>query len=541
MNNDEISRRKFCRLWLAVLPLIALAFGSVSAATCEGMAELKLPNTTITAAQPVAAGAFTPPTGSAAPYKELPAFCRVAGVIKPVSDSEIKFEVWLPGANWNGKFHGIGNGGFAGSISYTGLAGALARGYATASTDTGHSGGDANWALGHPEKIVDYGHRAIHEMTEKAKLVVKAFYGDGPKRSYFASCSNGGRQALMEAQRYPNDYDGIIAGAPANAFSQILTGFAWNMQLLLNDPASYIPAKKLKAIETAVLAACDARDGVTDGVLDDPTKCGFDPAVLLCKGAETDECLTENQVAALKKIYAGPRNAKGQLIIPGFTPGGETGLGGWAPWITGATPTAALQFFFSTQTFKNMVYNNPNWDYKTFDLERDGKAADEKLAPVLNATDPNLKAFSARGGKLILYHGWNDAALPPMNTVNYFQSVLAKMGQRQANGFVRLYLAPGVQHCAGGPGPDSFGQMVTRGQSDPQHDLTLALERWIEQGVAPEMVIATKRQGANPESPALRTRPLCPYPQVARYKGSGSTDEAANFNCVTEKPGQKKK
>jgi len=230
MNNNETSRRKFRWQWLAALPLSLLAFGSVSAGDCEGLAELKLPNTTITAAQSVAMGAFTPPTGSAAPYKELPAFCRVAGVIKPTNDSEIKFEVWLPSANWNGKFHGIGNGGFAGSISYAGLAGALARGYATASTDTGHSGGDASWALGHPEKLVDYGHRAIHEMTEKAKLVVKAFYGDGPKRSYFASCSNGGRQALMEAQRYPNDYDGIIAGAPANAFTHILTGFAWNMQ-----------------------------------------------------------------------------------------------------------------------------------------------------------------------------------------------------------------------------------------------------------------------------------------------------------------------
>ena len=539
MNSNETSRRKLCWQWLAVLSLVAMAFGSVSAATCEGLAELKLPNTTITAAQTVAVGAFAPPTGSAAPYKELPAFCRVAGVIKPTNDSEIMFEVWMPSANWNGKFHGVGNGGFAGSISYTGLAGALARGYATASTDTGHSGGDASWALGHPEKIVDYGHRAIHEMTEKAKLVIKAFYGDGPKRSYFASCSNGGRQALMEAQRYPDDYDGVIAGAPANAFSQILTGFAWNMQLLLNDPASYIPAKKLKAIETAALAACDARDGVTDGVLDDPTKCGFDPAVLLCKGAETDECLTEKQVAALKKIYAGPRKAKGQQIIPGFTPGGETGLGGWTLWITGATPTTALQFFFSTQTFKNMVYNNPSWDFKTFDLERDGKLADEKLSQVLNATDPDLKAFSARGGKLILYHGWNDAALPPMNTVNYFQSVAAKLGQRQANGFMRLYMAPGMQHCAGGPGPDNFGQTVTRAQSDPQHDLTLALERWVEQGVAPEMVIATKRQGAPPEAPALRTRPLCPYPQVARYKGSGSTDEAANFTCVMERPGQK--
>ena len=540
MNNHETPRRKFHPV-LAALLMTALACGAVSAATCEGLAELKLPNTAITAAQSVATGAFTPPTGSAAPYKELPAFCRVTGVIKPANDSEIKFEVWLPSANWNGKFHGIGNGGFAGSISYTGLAGALARGYATASTDTGHGGTDASWAPGHPEKLVDYGYRAIHEMTEKAKLVAKAFYGDGPKRSYFASCSNGGRQALMEAQRYPDDYDGIVAGAPANAFTQILTGFAWNMQSLLNDPANYIPAKKLKAIEAAALAACDARDGVTDGVLDDPTKCGFDPAVLQCKGAETDECLTEKQIAALKKIYAGPRNAKGQQIIPGFVPGGETGPGGWTPWITGATPTAALQFFFSTQAFKNMVYNDPAWDYKSFDLERDGKLADEKLAPVLNATDPNLKAFGARGGKLIIYHGWNDAALPPMNTVNYFQSVVAKLGQRQTDSFVRLFMAPGVQHCGGGPGPDSFGQMVTSAQSDPQHDLMLALERWVEQGVAPERVIATKRQGANPQDTAPRTRPLCPYPQVARYKGSGSTDDAANFNCVMEQTGQKKK
>jgi feruloyl esterase len=540
MNHHKTSQREF-QLFLAALLLTALMCGAVSAATCEGLAELKLPNTTITSAQAVAAGAFTPPTGSVAPYKDLPAFCRVTGVIKPTSDSEINFEVWLPAANWNGRFHGIGNGGFAGSISYSGLAGALARGYASASTDTGHGGNDASWALNHPEKIVDYGHRAIHEMTEKAKLVVKAFYGEGPKRSYFASCSNGGRQALMEAQRYPNDYDGIIAGAPANAFTQILTGFAWNMKMTAGDPDSYISAKKLKAIEAAALAACDARDGVTDSVLDDPTKCGFDPATLLCKGEEADDCLTEKQVAALKKIYAGPRNARGQQIIPGFVPGGETGPGGWTPWITGATPTAALQFFFSTQAFKNMVHNDPKWDYKTFDLERDGKLAEEKLAPVLNATDPNLKAFAARGGKLILYHGWNDAALPPVNTINYFQSVAAKLGARQANSFLRLFMAPGVQHCASGPGPDNFGQMVTSAQSDPQHDLTLALERWVEQGVAPDRVIATKRQGASPLAPASRTRPLCPYPQVARHKGNGSTDEAANFNCVMEQPGPKRK
>ena len=541
MTYNETLRRNIYWLWLAVLPVIGLAFGSASAATCEELAELKMPNTIITTAQSVAMGAFTPPTGSATPYKELPAFCRVAGMIKPTSESEIKFEVWLPSANWNGKFQGIGNGGFAGSISYSGLAGALARGYATVSTDTGHSGGDASWALGHSEKLVDYGHRAIHEMTEKAKLVIKEFYGNGPKRSYFASCSNGGRQALMEAQRYPDDYDGIIAGAPANAFVQILTGFAWNMQATLSDPASYIPEKKLKAIEAGVLAACDARDGVNDGVLDDPTKCDFDPAILLCKGSETDECLTDSQVAALKKIYAGPRNPKGQQIIPGFTPGGETGSGGWTGWITGAAPTGAAQYFFATQAFKNMVYRDPKWDIKTFELERDGKLANDTLASMLNATDPNLKAFSARGGKLILYHGWNDAALPPVNTINYFQSVVAKLGQQQANSFLRLFMAPGVQHCAGGPGPDNFGQMVTSAQSNPENDLTLALERWVEEGVAPEQIIATKRQGTNPQASVLRTRPLCAYPKVARYKGSGSTDEAANFNCVLEQSGRKKK
>ncbi|MFN0121097.1 MAG: tannase/feruloyl esterase family alpha/beta hydrolase [Blastocatellia bacterium] len=539
MHSHHTSAHTILWRWLAVVMLVTLAHSPVSAGACEALADLKLPGATITTAQTVAAGAYAPAAGSAAPYKDLPAFCRVAGVIKPTSDSEIKFEVWMPAAGWNGKFHGIGNGGFAGSISWSGLAGALARGYASASTDTGHQGGDATFALGHPEKLVDYGYRAIHEMTEKAKLVIKAFYGDGPKRSYFASCSNGGRQALMEAQRYPGDYDGIIAGAPANYFTRVLTGFAWNMKNTAGDPASYIPAKKLRAIEAAALAACDARDGVTDGVLDEPAKCGFDPAVLLCKGVENDECLTAPQIAALRKIYAGPRNAQGQQLIPGFTPGGETGPGGWTAWITGTAPTGSAQFFFATQAYKNMVYGNPAWDYKTFDLERDGKVADEKLSHVLNATDPNLKAFQARGGKLILYHGWNDAALPPQNTINYFQSVAAKMGQRQADGFVRLYMAPGVQHCASGPGPDSFGQMVSAAQSDPEHDLTLALERWVEQGIAPDKVIAGKRASA--AAPPSRTRPLCPYPQVAKYKGSGSTDDAANFVCASGQAGGKKK
>lgn len=537
MRTDKASRRRFCLTFSAII-VAALTCGlrSVAAQTCEKLADLKLPNTTITAAQSVAAGAFAPPAGATTPYKELPAFCRVAGVIKPTNDSEIKFEVWMPSSGWNGKFQGVGNGGFAGSITYVGLVGPVARGYAAASTDTGHTGGDASWALGHPEKIVDYGHRGVHEMTEKAKAIISAFYGNGPKHSYFSSCSNGGRQALMEAQRYPNDYDGIIAGAPANYFTHVLTGFEWNLQATLNDPASYIPASKLKAIETAALAACDARDGVTDGVIDNPTACRFDPAVLLCKDAESDACLTEKQVTALKKIYAGPRNSKGEQVIPGFLPGGETGLAGWTAWITGAAPNRAAQFFFATQTAKNMIYNNPAWDFKAFDIDKDGPLADEKLAANLNATDPNLKAFNARGGKLIIYHGWSDAALPPVNSINYFQSVAAKMGKREMDGFMRLYMVPGMQHCGGGPGPDNFGATVTSISSDPQHDMSQALERWVEQGIAPAQIIAAKRQTVDPKVPPTRTRPLCPYPQVAKYKGSGSTDEAANFECVAEKP-----
>ena len=527
------SRFHACTFVMSVSVLAATAPAAMAQTTgCDGLATLALPSTTIVTAQSVAAGAFVPTSGSAAAFKALPAFCRVTGVLQPTSDSDIKFEVWMPAANWNGKFQGVGNGGFAGSITYAGLAAAVARGYAAASTDTGHSVRTAEWAPGHPEKVVDYGHRAIHEMTEKAKLIVKAFYGGEPKRSYFASCSNGGRQALMEAQRYPGDYDGIIAGAPAYDFTGTFVLFASNMRLTLGDPASYIPSAKLNAIEAAGLAACDARDGVTDGVLDDPSKCRFDPRVLQCKGAETDACLTEKQVAALSSIYSGLRDAAGRQIIPGFVPGGETGPGGWTAWVTGATPTASQQFFFATQAFKHLVYGDPNWNYQTFDLERDGKRANEKLASTLNATDPDLKAFNARGGKLILYHGWNDAALPPVHTINYYENVINTMGARQAQSFVRLFMVPGMQHCSGGPGPDSFGQLLTAGQSDPEHDLTLALERWVEQGVAPSQVIAAKRP--DPATPPLRTRPLCAYPQVARYKGTGSSDDAANFSCVPE-------
>jgi hypothetical protein len=515
----------------AQFAMLAAAVPAVCA-TCDDLAKLALPNVSISAVESVPAGPFSPPKSTE--IRGMPAFCRVAGSIKPSADSDIQFEVWMPAADWNGKFQGIGNGGFAGSITYGQMADAVKHGYATAATDTGHQAGgtDASWALGHPEKIVDFGHRAIHETADKAKTIIRAFYGGAPKHSYFSSCSNGGRQALMEAQRYPADYDGIIAGAPANYWTHLLTGAIWDMQATMADPASYIPASKLPTIEAATLEACDAMDGVKDGVIDNPPACHFDPAKLLCNGAESDSCLTAPQVAALKKIYDGPRNSKGERVFPGYSVGGETGGGGWGLWITGSGPGKSLQFAFGTGFFKNMLFDDAAWDFKTFNVDHDTKLSDDKMGQRLNATNPDLSAFRKRGGKLIMYHGWSDAAIPPVNAVNYYRSVLSAMGLKDNNEFVRLFMVPGMQHCGGGPGPSVFGQGGVP-QADADHDMARALERWVESNVAPEQIVATKYKGANAASGVVRTRPLCAYPKVARWKGTGSTDDSANFECVT--------
>ena len=504
----------------------ALASAAVAAPNCEALAKLALHDATFTA-ELIPAGTFTPP--GAAAIKDLPSFCRVAGSLKPSKDSDIQFEIWLPAEGWNGKFQGTGNGGFAGSIGFPLLADALRSHYATAATDTGHKAGatDAAWALGHYEKIVDFGYRAIHETAVAAKAAIRAYYGEGPKHSYFNACSNGGRQALMEAQRYPEDYDGLVAGAPAADFTNLAAEFITNVQAL-GEAASYIPPHKLPAIEAAALASCDALDGVEDGIIGDPSRCKFDPGVLLCSGERSPACLIAPQLAALRTIYAGLRKGNGQQVYPGYPAGGETGMGGWGLWITGASQGSSFQYAFGTQFYKNLVFNDTDWDFKTFNLDRDLAVANDKMARILNALDPDLKRFQSRGGKLILYHGWSDAAIPAPATVNYYQSVAAKMGD--TNPFLRLYLAPGMQHCSGGPGPDSFGQ-GTVPHGDAQHDLEAALERWVEQGVAPDKIVASKvKAGA-----VVRTRPLCPYPQVAKWSGSGSTDDAANFTCAAAK------
>lgn len=523
--------------------LVAASAIAFSQDSCERLASTKIPGATVTLAQLVAPGTFaTPPLPFPVPdqsafYKGLPAFCRVMAEAKPTADSNIKIEVWMPVSGWNGKLQGIGNGGFAGLIEDRQLGVAVSKGYAATGTDTGHTGSpiDATWALGHPEKIVDFGHRGVHEMTRVAKEVVHAFYGKAAQRSYFAGCSDGGREALMEAQRYPADYDGILAGAPANYWTALLSTAAWDTQALTLDPASFISPAKIPTISAAVLAACDELDGVRDGILNDPRQCHFDPATIECKpDGDPEKCLTPPQVAVLKKIYAGPHDTKGREVFPGYLPGAENGEGGWGLWILGPAPAKSLMASFGIGYFSNMVYEKFDWDYKTFALEAGMNAADGKTASALNATDANLKPFKDRGGKLIVYHGWNDPAIPATNTVNYYESVVAKMGQRDADSFVRLYMAPGMQHCDGGPGPDSFGQVGKMTGDDPQHSMDAALQQWVEKGTAPTMITASKYVSDDKQD-ATMTRPLCPYPQVAKYKGTGDTNAAANFACEAQK------
>jgi feruloyl esterase len=493
-------------LKLAPLAIALLLHAPAYAATCEALKNLALPQVTITLAESRPAGAFTPPAGK--PVDKLPAFCRVAGVIRPTADSHIEFETWMPASGWNGKFQGIGNGGFAGNINYGpgGLGWAIQRGYAAGSTDTGHKadGTDASWALGHPEKIVDYGHRAIHLMTIHSKAIVEAFYGRAPRRSYFAACSNGGRQGLMEAQRYPGDYDGIVSFAPAAAWTEIMSGFIWNLQAL-KDAASHIPPAKMPALEAAVLSACDERDGTKDGVVGDPMACGFDPTKMVCDGSDKPTCLTAQQAAGLRKIYQGPPR------FIGFDPGAEGGAGGWSLWIMGQEPGRSLQATFARQFMENMVNGRAGWEPASFNMVRDREAIRAKFGPILNATNPDLTAFHKRGGKLILAHGWADAALPVRATIDYYNAVRAKMGASAADSFTRLYLIPGLQHCTGGPGPTFCGGLTVP-IGAPENDLSAALELWVEKGIAPGAITAVQyKREFDPPSGIVASRVIQPY------------------------------
>jgi Tannase and feruloyl esterase len=498
-------------LMFTTFAMFCLAASPVLAASCESLASLKLPETTITSANTVAAGAFRLPTlgGSAvaSQFSTLPTFCRVTATLTPSSDSDIKVEVWLPISGWNGKFQAVGNGGFAGVISYSALAAAVTAGYATASTDAGHQGNTAAFALGHPEKVIDFADRAVHYMTVQAKTIVNAYYGSAPSLSFWNGCSQGGRQGITEAAKYPSDFEGIVAGASGiNNMRLMIARMVINV-FAHRSADSYIPPEKYALVHEAVLKECDALDGVKDGVIENPAVCHFDPKILVCKDADGPNCLTAAQVETARALYSPIKNPKtGAQVMPALLqPGSELG---WAI-LAGPEPIR-----YSTETFEYLVFKDPEWDWHRFNAATDIDAALKADNGLLEFTDPNLKPFFDRGGKLLMYHGWADPQVTPMNSVNYFKDVVKRLGAGVVGKSIELYMVPGMNHCAGGPGTDSFNKME-------------AIEQWLASGTAPKQILASHLTNRTVD----RTRPLCPYPQVAAFKGSGSTDDATNFVC----------
>jgi feruloyl esterase len=476
------------------------------------VATLNLPNVKVTSAGEVAPGAFVPPGpparggGPGAAFSGLPTFCRVAATLTPSSDSDIKIEVWLPTSGWNGKFQAVGNGAWQGSIGYAAMAEALRRGYATSSTDTGHAGGSASFGMGHPEKVKDFAYRSEHEMTVTAKAIINAYYGSAPKFSYWTGCSAGGRQAMKQAQMFPADFDGIIAGSPGLDWSGRTAQAVRIAQALQKEEARITPAKA-QVLHTAVVAACDGLDGVKDGLIENPVACKFDPGVLVCKGGEEPACLTQAQVDTAKMIYSPIVDAKTKREIPGLAPGSELG---WTDmgWSQSARATGL-------DHFRYLIFADPQWDVQKFNLTADVPRLAEGVSGDVDARDTNLKPFFDRGGKLLQYHGWSDPQITPLASTTYYDRVAAANGGRsKIHSSYRLFMAPGMGHCAGGEGPNDFDELT-------------ALEQWVESGKAPDMIPASHATQGKVD----RTRPLCPYPQVASYKGSGSIDEAANFVC----------
>lgn len=492
---------------------------------CAALAGMTLANGRVVSATPVGKGT----TIDTEPGKPgLPAaapFCRVQAVLTPVPGSSIKVELWLPElAAWNGKLLGAGNGGFGGSLMIPALTmrGGVARGYAAVGTDMGHLGSsdvDGTWALHAPEKIRDFGWRANHLGAEAAKRIVAAYYPRPLAASYFHGCSDGGREALMEAQRFPEDYDAIVAGAPAIPWTRMTSAFAADARIAFARPEAVIPNAKLKLLQDAALGQCDVKDGVADGVIDDPRTCRFDPGVLMCKAGDAPGCLTAPQVETARALYRGVRTADGKPFYPGYMPGAEAVSGTWDLWLTGPN---AQHGRFATDFMRYMVHSDPSWDLTRFDLARDYPLAKRLQGANLDADNPDLGRFFGRGGKLLMYHGWQDAAIAPENTIDYFTRV--QRANRAAGDSARLFMMPGVSHCLAGPGPNVFDTLGT-------------IDAWRQGGAAPERIVATKFDNdlfgylGFPAKP-IRTRPLCAYPKVARWNGTGSTDDAANFTCT---------
>ncbi len=520
-----------CRLARSIRPLtfVALAVSCTAFAQkdCGALTHLELPEASVVSAETLAATA------------SMPGYCQVKGVATPTSDSKINFEVWMPIETWNQVLVQLGNGGLAGSISYPPMMQQVARRYAVTATDDGHTGAgtDGVWAVGHPEKVIDFAYRAVHETSVLSKIIVAAFYGHAPQYAYFNGCSEGGREALMEAQRFPDDFNGILAGSAAGAWVGIMEGFAWNAQALLKDPASYIPVNKRPMIEAAALKACGTQDGVKDPFIKNPMDCHFDPTVLLCKNGDADTCLTAAQLTALKKIYSGAVDPKtGKRLYPGYEPGAEAEPGppgiSYASYIYGSAPPLTLDYIFSSAFLGSAVFDDPKYSSLTFDFDKGAQLTQQKVGE-LDATNADLKAFKAHGGKMLQYHGWYDGSPAPMTAVDYYRSVEGAMGGlSRTQDFYRLYMVPGMMHCGLGPGPNSFGNLTDNsGAMDPEYNIFSALRSWVEDGRKPDTLLATKFTDDNGSKPALMTRPLCPFPKQAMWDGKGDTAKASSFVC----------
>ncbi len=504
----------------AIFTLVSLP--AAAQQPCESLISVIIPNVTITSATAGSPGYELPAQAgfTNVPARKIPVpFCRIEAYSVPTSDSHIGIEVWLPdAANWNGKFLAAGNPGFIGSLSSSGLANIMEMGYVAAGTDTGHVDEGFEWAIGHPEKWADWGYRAVHEMVVVTKQLAQTYYGKPIQYSYWNSCHNGGNQGLNEAQRYPEDFDGIVAGDPAYHISHLQPGSLYISWVALKDGVDgpgYIPTAKLAVINKAALDACDANDGLVDGLIEDPPNCQFDPASIQCKGPDALSCLTAAQVETVRKIYAGAKFKDGTQIYSGFERGSELN---WNFMIE------KEPFSVNINYFKGMVFQDPDWDFRTFDVDRDTRLAIERTSKYVDGNNPDLRPFKKAGGKIIMIASWNSMGLPPRQLTEYYKSVEKVMGGlEQTLDFARLFAVPGSGGCPG----------FMRNVED--FNAFEAIQQWVEKGKAPDKIIYSHREagnGAMGQGKVYRTRPTCPYPQVAKYNGSGDINDAANFSCV---------
>jgi hypothetical protein len=533
---------RYATALIAVFALAqAIAPQAKAAMPCGDLISLTLPDAKVTSAVTLS-GSVQGPDGKN--YSGLPSFCQVTIVATPSNDSLINILLWIPDNTWNGRFQATGNGGYGGNMAIDAFAMiyALKHGMAVAATDMGtapSSNNDADTLVGHPQKWIDWGSRSTHLMTTLSKQVIVAFQNRYPRYSYFNGCSTGGQQALLNAQKYPDDYDGILAGAPAHDRTHVHTAVEWLFAKTHATANSYITSDKVTLISNAILAACVAKSGGApgDAFLTDPRKCDWKPKELRCTSAGQTNCLNDDQVAAATAIYDGARDPKtGERIFPG-TPKGAEGSSsfGWNALQSGVEPNFGSLF--------KWVFG-PSWTYKDFDFHGDMRTLDKVLAPILNVTNPNLKRFRESGGKMLMYHGWADPLISPQSSIDYYTRVVklengGNFNPRTTQKYFRLFMVPGMNHCFGGPGPHAFGNQYSGNivineppVDNRKYHALQALIQWVERGDAPEEIIATKYVGDTPSQGIAMQRPICPYPEVSKYRGNGSTRKAVNFSCA---------